>query len=288
MICWLNGAFKEEATISIRDRGLLLGDGLFETFYVENSRPAFLSAHLARLRVGMKALAMDVPLPDNLSALIASLTEKNHLGGGAASARLTVTRGVSDRGLVLPEAPAPTVILTIAPAAPHECEPHVPLALQVSEHIRAEKSITARHKTICYLDQLLARNDALAAGADDAIMLNGFGRIACASSANLFAIDKQGKLFTPPAAEGALPGIVRDLLLRGAGEVKVESAERALTLDDLADCALFLTNSLIGLRAARLKRQGAPNSDQREIFNRLNAWYQDRLRRDIAERPVIT
>jgi branched-subunit amino acid aminotransferase/4-amino-4-deoxychorismate lyase len=141
-----------------------------------------------------------------------------------------------------------------------------------------------RHKTTNYLDNILARNEAEAAGADEAIMMNGHGRVACATSANIFVIKESGDVLTPPCEEGALDGIVRGLVLGCAAETGVNISEAPLDPEFLHEGAPFLTNSLIGLRLALLKSGShKPTPRQMEIFNQLWAWYQDCLYRSLTE-----
>lgn len=282
MTFWMNGEFREsETAVSIADRGFLLGDGVFETMLVDRGTPAFLNEHMARLLTGLASLGIDADLPD-VAAIIRALAERKELAGGPASARLTVSRGASARGLAFPglEAAEPSVFLTLAGAPPSGA---ASVRLVVSAYRRAETSIAARCKTLNYLDNILAKNEALEAGADDAIMLNTHGRVACASAANIFVLT-ENEAATPPIEEGALPGIVRALLLKGASAAGVSAAERAITVDELRSGAVFLTNSLMGLRAARLEDRADANVAQTEMFKNLEAWYQARLCEDLEMR----
>ncbi len=285
MFFWLNGDYqKNPIAIDIADRGFLLGDGVFETLLVEAGIPAFLDAHLKRLKCGLAALSVNAAIPDNIGDIIAQLAEKNGLGGEKASARITITRGRSKRGLLFPVSghEAPALLVTLMRMQIQTADK--PLSLVPSRYVRCEASITARHKTTNYLDNILARNEAESAGADEAIMMNGHGRVACASSANIFVIKENGDVLTPPCEEGALDGIVRGLLLGCAAEAGVNISEAPLDLEFLHEGAPFLTNSLIGLRLAWLKRGcRTPAPIQMEIFNQLGAWYQDCLYRSLTE-----
>lgn len=284
MTFWLNGSFLDgEIAIHIADRGFLLGDGVFETLLVERGAPAFLDEHLARLKSGLKTLCMELTVPDDVNSIVRELAEKKGLAVGRAVARLTATRGVSSRGLALPDSAKPSVLLTLAGApAPHAA----PARLIVSRFRRSEMSVAARCKTLNYLDNVLAKNEALEAGADEAVMLNSHGRVACASAANMFIIDERGAA-TPPVEEGALEGVVRRLVLEGAAQTGVPVAERPIAADDLAHAScVFLTNSLVGLRPARMKNSVASTLAQAEIFKKLAAWYETRLREDLRMREA--
>ncbi len=288
MIYWLNGGYRQDsALIDVADRGFLLGDGVFETIYVEAGVPAFLSAHLKRLKQGLAALRIGAVIPDNMGEIIAALAGKNGLANEKAAARITATRGPSNRGLLFPEATdeKPTLLVTIIRTQKKPQERLVKLML--SSFRRCEASISSRHKTTNYLDNILARNEAADAGADEAVMLNSQDRIACASSANIFIIGDEGSVVTPPAREGALKGIVRGLLMEHARETGVDICEAAIDRDFLRQGAPFLTNSLIGLRPTRLKGASGPTPLQMEIFNQLRTWYQNHLRHHLIESSPV-
>lgn len=103
---------------------------------------------------------------------------------------------------------------------------------------------TLCHKTTSYLPHLLARQAAQAAGCDDALWLDGGGRILETAGANIFAVDRSGSVLTPPATLGLLPGVVRGVILREL----LGAREAAVDLTALADAAeVFITNSLIGV-----------------------------------------
>ena len=114
---------------------------------------------------------------------------------------------------------------------------------------RNECSPLSRIKALPYLDNVLALQEARAHGADEAILLNTRGSIACASSANVFAL-RGGRLETPPISDGALPGTMRALVLALAKEVGLVAAENQLRAEDLAGAdEVFLTNSISRLTA---------------------------------------
>ena len=234
---WLNGIIvpEHEARIAPDDRGLLLGDGLFETLRVSGGRPLRLDRHLARLRAGAEILGLPVPLDDaEFAAAMAALLARRGLS--EASLRLTLTRGPAPRGLLPPAEPTPTMLLTAAPLPPPLPPAHVVVAQRTR---RNEHSPLSRIKSLSYLDGVLARQEAARRGADDALLLNTAGRVAEASAANLFLL-LDGTLVTPPVAEGALPGVLRAAVLDA-----FPVAERPVTVEDLHRAEeAFLTSSL--------------------------------------------
>lgn len=249
MRVWLDGDMvaPEAAHISVMDRGFLLGDGVFETILVHGGRALDLEAHLERLASGLGVLGFAGAV--DLSKLRAGLA--HYLVAESVSSavlRLTVTRGSGPRGLVPPEAPRPAILMSLAPPPPPR---ETPLALRVATTTRRnELSPCSRIKALPYLDNLVALQEARGQGADEALMLNTRGTIACASVANLFVI-RDGRLETPPVSDGALPGTMRALMLLLAASAGLVPVETSLQAADLAAAdQVFLTNSVLGAMKA--------------------------------------
>jgi branched-subunit amino acid aminotransferase/4-amino-4-deoxychorismate lyase len=160
-------------------------------------------------------------------------------GEGRFAVRLTLTAGSGGRGLDQPAVPLPRLFATAAPSAPVA----TPASAIIATTRRNEGSVASRLKTLSYLDNVLARAEAKAAGVDEAVMLNNRGEIACAAAANLFWVE-EGRLFTPRLDCGVLAGITRARLMTLEPVEEVAVGAEAL---DSAE-AVFLTNSLIGVR----------------------------------------
>jgi branched-chain amino acid aminotransferase/4-amino-4-deoxychorismate lyase len=226
------------------DRGLLLGDGLFETLLADRGRLVDFAAHAERLIRGCGALGLPAPDAEALASAAAAVLREAGLEAARAAVRLSWTAGSGGRGLERPAAPAPRLIAQAAPAPPIETP-----AILVSVAVRRnEHSPAARLKTLSYLDNVLARRAARAAGADEALMLNTAGEIAGGAAANLFWI-ADGRLFTPALACGVLDGTLRARVLARAAQAGVEAVEARAGRSALASAeGAFLTNSLIGLR----------------------------------------
>jgi len=218
------------------DRGLTLGDGLFETILARDGALVLLDEHLARMERGCAAL--DLPAPD-LAQARRLCEEAADTVAGRAAVRLTLTAGSGGRGLDRLAEPVPRLVATASPAP----RPDTPAVLVTSTVRRNEGSPVSRLKTLSYLDNVLAREEARAAGGDEALMLNNVGEVACAAAANIFWLRGE-RLFTPALACGALDGIMRAQVMK-AGEVTEIHAGRA-ELNEAE--AIFLTSSLIGLR----------------------------------------
>ncbi|WP_310542445.1 aminotransferase class IV [Phenylobacterium sp.] len=225
--------------IGFDDRGLLLGDGLFETVLARAGELVDLDAHLARMADGCAVLGLPAPDPAEAEALMRRAVSEAGLATARAAVRLTLTAGPGGRGLDRPQTPKPALFATAA-ASP---APTALARLRISTVRRNEGSPASRLKTLSYLDNVLARREAVAAGADEAVMLNGQGEIACAAAANLFWITG-GAMFTPALACGVLDGIVRRRVMAATAVREV-----AVGVETLAGAeAVFLTNSLIRVR----------------------------------------
>ena len=226
------------------DRGLLLGDGLFETLLADRGRLVWFEGHAARLARGCSMLGLPAPDPMALRAAADAAIAAAGLQDARAAVRLTWTAGSGGRGLDRPPSPAPRLIASaaVSPA------PQGPLRLATASVRRNEASPASRLKTLAYLDNVLARREVQAQGADEALMLNTGGEVACVAAANLFWL-AQGRLCTPALECGVLNGIARAAVLEAASAENLETAEVRAGRGALAEAeALFITNSLIGVR----------------------------------------
>jgi branched-chain amino acid aminotransferase len=222
----------EAATISIFDRGLLFGDGLFETLRTLAGAPVELAAHLDRLYAGARELALHAPPRDDLTrwlrAAIADSADHR--------IRIVLTRGPGPLAMRFAELGAGRTIIIVEPlgAQPNE------LSLAIVDWPVARRAGPAR-KTLSFVDHLIARELAAAAGADEALRLDADGRVAECATANIFAVIA-GAVVTPPAT-GILAGITRARVLALSS-----GSERALTVPELrvAD-EIFVTSSLRGV-----------------------------------------
>lgn len=247
MNVWLNGTLVDEAApaLSAVDRGFLLADGVFETLLCVDGRVCALEAHVDRLHRG--AAHLDIPLfwkTGDINAAIVNLLHDNDLQSGRASARLTLSRGAGARGLEFSATGTPSLVISTA-AAP---EVKAAYRLHVSSVRRNEHSPLANLKSLNYGDNILARREAVAHGADEALMLNSAGFVACAAAANVWIV-AQDIVRTPSLDQGVLPGIVRHYLLDLLPDFGLAVTEGPLSLDMvLAADEVFLSNSLIGIR----------------------------------------
>ncbi|WP_300553504.1 aminotransferase class IV [Maricaulis sp.] len=239
MMIWVDGEFRSaaDAGFGASDRGALLGDGLFETLCFDGGRVKDLDRHVARIRHSATVLGLPDPVGGlDLAGLCEELVARSRLT--QAALRFTFTAGEGARGLVREARPEVSRRLSCAPLA---APPQV-VRLHLTSIRRSASSPSARHKTLSYIDNVLARREAIDAGADMGLMLDTDGHIACADCANIFWLSGE-RIYTPALNGAVLPGTVREAL---CGRFSVE--EGAHGMEALAAAqAVIVTNSLIGV-----------------------------------------
>jgi len=279
-LVWIDGALRpvDQPNISHKDRGFLLGDGLFETILARDGRPVRLERHLRRLREGLRILQIDLPRTDeDLSVAIQSALEANGLIGQAV-VRMSVSRGIANtRGLPPDPNGRPTLVIDASeyhgyPASVYEQGWRV----GTSTITRNDQSPTHAFKTLSNLDHVLARLDVMERGLDEALIVNTRLSYVGASSANLF-VAREGRLVTPPRSEGVLMGTMRGFLLEELLPVLgIPAEEAALSREVLLGAdEVLLTNALLGVAPvvevdARQIGEGVPGPMARRLREALS------------------
>jgi len=231
--------------LSLFDYGLLYGYGLFETMRSYNGVIFRLEQHLARLFKSAEILGIGKKLAAyDLNKACHQVIKSNKLTN--ARLRLTVTAGEDD---IVPN-PSTCDEITVFIVARRL----VPLPSEIfdrgfttiiSSTTRNSHSLIATLKSTCYLENILARQEAKAAGSDEAIILNEKGYVAEASSSNVFIVDQE-TLITPSLKSGILPGITREAVLEIALSHGIKAIEKDIKPEKLLEAEeAFLTNSLI-------------------------------------------
>ena len=242
---WINGKFydKLDAKISVYDHGVLYGDGVFEGIRVYSGKVFKHKEHIERLYESAKAILLTIPIsPDEMTRAVEETVKANQKVDGYI--RLIVTRGAGTLGLD-PRKCDPQVIvivdeITLYPRELYENG----LAVITSSYVRNHpNALNPRIKSLNYLNNILAKIEAIRAGCLEAIMLNHKGEVAECTGDNLFVV-KGGVLKTPPADAGILVGITRDFVIGLARKLDVPFEEAALTRHDVyvAD-EVFLTGT---------------------------------------------
>lgn len=280
---FLNGEIVDEkgARISVNDRGLLLGDGLFETMRGYAGQVFRLGAHLARLRASVEFLRLKFTYSDEeIADRIGDLIERN--GCPDAYVRLTVTRGETPRGLRMDGASAPTVLICVRPIALYPPDLYRRgMQLIISTIRQNSASPLPRHKTLNYLPYMLAKQEAVDANAGGAILINEHGQVTEESVSNLFLVRQAGVL-TPPVHCGLLPGVTRAAVMELCGAEKIALEERPVAAGDLFECdEIFLTNSLMEVMPARsVDKRGIGKNVPGPVTARIQALFRELVERE--------
>lgn len=246
MKIYIDGQYygKEDAKISVFDHGLLYGDGVFEGIRAYNGRVFMLEEHIRRLYDSAKAIDLDIGMDQ--SEMIAKTVEVcriNEIDDGYI--RLVLTRGIGTLGLnpYLCEKSSVIIIAAKIQLYPEELYEQGLKLVTVGTTRNLSEAVNPRIKSLNYLNNILAKIEAINAGTMECIMLNPAGQVAEASGDNVFVV-KGEKIITPPAWCGALKGITQEAVMRIAGEMGYEVVIDVLARYDLytAD-EVFLTGT---------------------------------------------
>lgn len=273
MIVFLDGQFvpEKEARVSIFDRGFLYGDGLFETLRIYGGKPFRWEDHLERLSRGAEFLKIAVSFSsDALREKCNELIERNKMPDSVL--RLTLTRGIGERGYSPKGADKPTLAMTLHPAPP-EIPPGEGWRVFTSSIRLSKDDPLAQFKTCNKLPQILARMEASNHDADEALLLNDAGEPVEASAANLFWI-RDGIVCTPPLTNGVMAGVTRKVVLEICARMGLVAREGGVTLAGLRRVeGIFLTQSSRGIvEVSALDGEAVSRS---EVIRRLQAAYLD-------------
>ncbi len=230
-IVYLNGDFMpaDEAMIPVLDRGFIFGDGVYEVIPVYSGRLFRLEHHLERLENSLAGIRLAPPRSrGEWREILESLVEKN--GDGDQSVYLQVTRGVAKRDHGFPPEAEPTVFAMSNPMADPSATLHEGIEAITVEDIRWK---LCHIKSIALLPNILLRQQAIDAGAGEAILLRD-GEVTEGAAANIFIV-KDGVVTTPPKSNLLLPGITRDLVVEICHANAIPCEERAVSEAELRD-----------------------------------------------------
>lgn len=243
---WLNTGLVDEADakVSVFDHGLLYGDGVFEGIRVYGGRVFELDAHLRRLYESARVIRLPIAMGrQEMAGAIQTTVEANAINDGYI--RLIATRGIGTLGLN-PFACTDSSLIIIAdriqlyPQELYEKGMRVISATTVRNHPLA---VPPQVKSLNYLNNILAKIEALDSNVPEAIMYNHEGYVAEATGDNVFMV-RQGVVYAPPVEAGSLDGITRSVVMRLAGREGLKVVEKNLTRCDLYICdELFLTGT---------------------------------------------
>jgi 4-amino-4-deoxychorismate lyase len=246
-VCFVDG---RPGGVDPRDRGLAYGDGLFETMLCRAGTIRWIDYHLERLVHGCRRLAIPAPDLDVLRSEIEGLCRS----AGSAVVKLTVTRGVSERGYRVPEPASPSRILSIVPWSGYPSDQYTRgVTVRVCALRLGENPQLAGLKHLCRIEQVLAQMELTGVAAEEGLLRDRSGYVAGGITTNLFAV-RGRMLFTPPLTRCGVHGVMRRLVMERAADVGLELVERELELAELERSEeLFVTNAVAGIRpVARL------------------------------------
>jgi len=276
-LVYINGELvpKSQAKISVFDHGFLYGDGVFESILVTNGVAFKLKEHIDRLYDSAKAICLDIPM--SKEEMIKTVVDVIRVNGFRdAYVRLIVTRGVGDLGLDPRKCQRPTVIIIVDKIKLYGEEALNKGLTAIISSVRRDRVDATTHevKSMNYLNNILAKLEANAVGADEAIMLDDRGFVSEGTADNVFIV-KNGVIYTPPRASGALPGITRARVMRLAEELGYKVVEKDITPAELwtAD-EVFLTGTAAGIVpvtkiAGRVVGDGKPGPITRKLMERF-------------------
>lgn len=247
---WLNGQLVrgEQAALSVFDRGARDGGAIFETLRVYGGTPFAWDRHMERLVLSAAELGFPVPpAPSRLREAVAEVLAAESLRD--AVVRITVTRGIAGgrpvRTGAWVEAEALGGRLWVGKRTAHSEDGGPAGARVMVSQTAFGGGWIARHKTTSRLAWDLAREEARAAGADEALLVSSSGEVLEGAASNLFVVQPGGEVITPPLAADVLPGVTRAIVLLLCAELGIVAREAVARLDSLhlAD-EVFLTNSV--------------------------------------------
>jgi branched-chain amino acid aminotransferase len=235
MKVYIDGALyaKEDAKISVFDHGLLYGDGVFEGIRFYNGRVFRFDEHIDRLYDSARVILLDIGIDKAaMAAAVLDTIRANGLAEGYV--RLVVTRGVGSLGLnpyVCEKASVIVIAGTINLYAPEKYRDGLKV-VTCSTRRPTPASLSPAVKSLNYLNNVMAKVEAIHADADEGLMLNEQGYVAECTGDNIFII-RDGRITTPPVSAGALPGITWKVIFDIAGEKGVPIEEKQMTRYDI-------------------------------------------------------
>jgi branched-chain amino acid aminotransferase len=283
---WLDGKLtpKQDATVSVYDHGLLYGDGVFEGIRQYNGRVFEKEAHLKRLYESAQAIRLKIPYSlEQLSTAIEDTLKANNFKDSYI--RLVVTRGPGTLG-ISPANCGRAIVFIITDSIqmyPEEMY-KTGMAIITASTIRNHpNSLSPKIKSLNYLNNIMAKWEAIDAGVPEAVMLNHLGFVCECTGDNIFIV-KNGELITPPEESGVLVGVTRQTVMTLAREAtpKIPVVEKNLTRFDLYvadECFLTGTGAEV-IPVTSIDKRQIGNGKPGPLTHQLMQAYARRVRGD--------
>lgn len=247
MKVYIDGKFfeKEDAKISVFDHGLLYGDGVFEGIRAYDRLVFRLKEHIERLYESAHTLMINIGMTqEKMCEAVIETLKVNKFDN--AYIRLVVTRGVGDLGLDPRKCigkPSVIIISDEVSLYPEKFYKEGLEIITVPTVRNSPEAVNPQIKSLNYLNNILAKIEAINVGYNEAIMLNSLGFVAECTGDNLFVV-KKNKLITPPQCMGTLRGITRDAVLEIAGKDGITTCEHVITRHEVYNAdECFLTGT---------------------------------------------
>ena len=236
---------SNQSCIKHNDRGFTLGHGLFETLLVKKGLIPALDYHWNRLERSASIIGISIPFScHELELMIQQLIELNDLKSKIAGARLTITNGESERGILPSGSPKANFVITVFEHTATVKPNYSAVIVSIKKN---EYAPSARIKSTSYLDNILAKQEAVNLGYDEAILLNTASNIADGTIFNIYMV-KDNHIVTPCVSDGALPGVIRSILLEEFNHF-FPITEKSISVSDILDAdEVFFTNALMGVQ----------------------------------------
>ncbi|MBU4304304.1 MAG: branched-chain-amino-acid transaminase [Candidatus Omnitrophica bacterium] len=235
---------KEDAKVSVFDHGLLYGDGVFEGIRSYDCLVFKLKEHIDRLYESAHSILLEIPLTrKEMSNAVITTLKANKLKD--AYIRLVVTRGEGDLGLDPRKCPRPTIIIITDKIVlyPEQLYKEGLKIITVPTVRNLPEALNPQIKSLNYLNNILAKIEAINSGVQEAIMLNSLGFVAECTGDNVFVVKNNG-LYTPPPSMGILRGITRDTVIALAEKSKIRTCENIITRHEVFNAdEVFLTGT---------------------------------------------
>ena len=242
---------ESQAKISVFDHGLLYGDGVFEGIRFYNGRVFRLEQHMRRLYDSARAILLNVAIsPAEMTRAVCETVKANGLRDGYI--RLVLTRGVGPMGLSPYKCPKSSTIIIAATISlyPEAAYRNGLTMATVATRRPSHDILSPQVKSLNYLNNVMAKVEAIQAGAEEGLMLNDLGLVAECTGDNLFIV-RDGAISTPPLTAGALDGITRRVVFEIAAELGIRIRETDMSRHEIytAD-ECFLTGTAAEVIAA--------------------------------------
>jgi branched-chain amino acid aminotransferase len=278
LYAYVNGRYvrREEASISIYDHGFLYGDGVYEAIRAYNGIVFKLREHLDRLYESAKSIKIDLPIEkQELGRIVVEVLKKNQLKSGYV--RIVVSRGAGKMGVDPRNCTEPTIVIMAEPREPLFGEKVKGISAIISSLRRTPSwSLDPRIKTLNYLNNVLAKIEAIDAGVEEAIMLSEQGFVLETSTENVFVV-KNGVVATPHPSMGVLKGITRDVVITIVKELGYPLEERTISVHELYNADEVMVTGTAAEVVPVIKVSGRVVGDGKvgPVFSKITARFRE-------------